>query len=149
MTELLGSYRARHRGLVAKLVPCLAMLTGIALGLGATDAAALAKTSQVPALLSDSDVAAIKTALIAEWRGSSGPEFAKIIASADQAGAITVCGFERGKVVSGNNTGMQPFIGVLNRQPWRFTVTASNNDGAMAPNVLKSCRERGLYLIPE
>ena len=149
MSKVLGSYRAERRCLVANLVRCLAALTGIVLGLSATDAAAPAKTSHISALLSDSDAAAIKTALIAEWDGSSGLEFAKIIASADQAGTITVCGFERGKVVSGNNTGMQPFIGVLGRQPWRFTVTASNNDGAMAPNVLKSCRERGLYLIPE
>ena len=125
------------------------MLTAILLGFGATAAIARQEISHIPTLLSDSDVAAIKTALIADWHGSSGPEFAKIIASADQAGAITVCGFERGKVVSGNNTGMQPFIGVLTRLPWRFTVNASNNDGAMAANVLKSCREHGLYLIPE
>jgi hypothetical protein len=93
------------------------MLAGMLIGLGTTDAAAPQKITHVPALLSDSDVAAIKSALIAEWRGSNGPEFAKIIASADPAGTITVCG--------------------------------SNNDGAMAANVLKACRERGLYLIPE
>ena len=125
------------------------MLTGILLGLSATDAATPAKTSHIPAPLGDSDIAAIRSALIAEWHEKGSPEFAKIIASADQLGTITVCGFERGKVDAGTNTGMQPFIGVLSRQPWRFTVTASNNDGAMAPNVLKSCREHGLYLIPE
>ena len=149
MSALSGSYGAGRRGLIANLVPCLAILTGIVLGLSATDAAAPAKTSHIPAVLSDSDVAAIKTGLIAQWHESGAPEFAKIIASQNPEGAITVCGFERAKVVSGSNTGMQPFIGVLTRQPWRFTVTASNNDGAMAPNVLKSCREHGLYLIPE
>jgi hypothetical protein len=131
------------------MLACLAApIAGLLLGYPAIGAT-VPSLDHVPVLLSDSDLAAIKSGLIAQWHDSGAPEFAKIIASQNPEGAITVCGFERAKVVSGSNTGMQPFIGVLTRDPWRFYPTASNNRGIMAPTVLALCREQGLQLIPE
>ena len=142
------SGRAQYRALRAMLACLAAPIAGILLGYPAIGATVPSR-DHVPALLSDSDLAAIKSGLIAQWHESGAPEFAKIIASQNPEGAITVCGFERAKVVSGSNTGMQPFIGVLTRDPWRFYPTASNNRGIMAPTVLALCREQGLQLIPE
>ena len=143
------SGRARHRAMRAMLACVAVPIAGLLLGHPAMGASVPSRDSHVPTLLSDSDLAAIKTGLIAQWHESGAPEFAKIIASQNPEGAITVCGFERAKVVSGSNTGMQPFIGVLTRDPWRFYPTASNNRGIMAPTVLALCREQGLQLIPE
>jgi hypothetical protein len=145
----LNSPRPRRSGLHAEMWRYLATLIGIVFGIGVTGASAPPRETHLSVTLSDSDVATIKTALIAEWRGPGSPEFAKIIASSNTEGAITVCGFERAKVVSGSNTGMQPFVGVLSRRPWRFYVTASSNHGTMAPAVLALCRGRALQLVPE
>jgi hypothetical protein len=127
----------------------VALIIGVVLsGVGGLGAAPPARHN-FPVSLDESELATIETALIADWHGGGQLELAKIIASENAQDAVIVCGFERAKVISGSNTGMQPFAGILTRRPWHFDVTASSNDGTLAPAVLAYCREHGLQLIPE